>query len=88
MYHHFPKTMKLVTAVRQIRLRGCAEFTSLQCMATGTTDTAGNLAYHVQQPDPFEGMMNKLKKKKDRGKERNLVGKRQTKILAFQWPFT
>lgn len=62
------------------------EFTSLQCIASGTTDTAGNLAYHVQEPDPEEGMTNKLKK--DGEKERNLVGKRQTKILAFQWPFT
>ena len=64
------------------------EFTSLQCIASGTTDTAGNLAYHVQEPDPEEGMMKKKKLKKDGQKERNLVGKRQTKILAFQWPFT
>lgn len=48
------------------------EFAGLLCIASGTTDTAGNLAYHVQEPDPLEGMMNKLKK--DRVKEGNLVG--------------
>ena len=64
------------------------EFTSLQYIASGTTDTTGNLAYHVQEPDPEEGMTSKLKKKTEREKKRNLVGKRQTKILAFQWPFT
>lgn len=59
------------------------EFTSLQCIVSCTTDTAGNLAYHVQEPDPEEGMTNKLRKKK-RQKDRNLVGKGQTKILTFQ----
>ena len=50
------------------------EFTSLQCIASGTTDTAGNLAYHVQEPDPGEGMTNKLKKKKERDSERKKSG--------------
>lgn len=85
MYRHFPKTMKLVTAVRQILLRGL-EFTSLQCTASGKTDTTGNLAYYVQEPDTEEGMKKKLRKKGENG--RNLVGNGQTKILAFQWPFT
>lgn len=35
------------------------EFTSLQCIASGKTDTAGNLGYHVQEPDPEEGTMKK-----------------------------
>lgn len=45
------------------------EFTSLQCIASGKTDTTGNLAYHVQEPDPEEGMMNKLKKKRKKEKK-------------------
>lgn len=58
---------------------GIVEFASLQCIASGKTDTTGNLAYHVQEPDPDEGMMNiffffffKI-----------WWEKRQTKILAF-----
>lgn len=34
-------------------------------IASGITDTAGNLAYHVQEPDPGqEGIMKKNKEKK------------------------
>lgn len=74
--------MKLATAARQI-------LPILQCIASGKTDTTGNLAYHVQEPDPEERMMKNLKKKKkNEEKRRNLVGKRETKILAFQWLFT
>lgn len=42
----------------------CVEFTSLRCVASGRNDTARNLAYHVQEPDPWEGVMNKLKERK------------------------
>lgn len=52
------------------------EFTSLQCIASGTTDTAGNLAYHVQEPDPGEGMTNKLKKKKRVSERKKSGGKK------------
>lgn len=45
------------------------EFIGLQCIANGKTDTTGNLTYHVQEPDPEEGMMNKLKKKKKKKKK-------------------
>lgn len=63
LYRHFQNTMKLVTVVRQIPSEGFffffMEFTSLQCITSGTTDTAGNLACHVQELDTEEGMMNK-----------------------------
>lgn len=65
----------------------CVEFTSLQYTASGTTDTAGNLAYHVQEPDPSEGMMTKLKKKKGRRKKkkqrRKSGGKKADKNLGI-----
>lgn len=51
------------------------EFTSLQYIASGTTDTTGNLAYHVQEPDPEEGMTSKLKKKDGERKEKKSGGK-------------
>lgn len=47
-YRRFPRTMKLVTANLSEGF-----FWNLQAYnASGTTDTAGNLAYHVQEPDP------------------------------------
>lgn len=52
------------------------EFTSLQCIASGKTDSTGNLAYHVQEPDPEEGKMNKLKKKKRRREREKSGGKK------------
>lgn len=51
------------------------EFTSLQYIASGRTDTTGNLAYHVQEPDPEEGMTSKLKKDGER-KEKKSGGKK------------
>lgn len=58
------------------------EFTGLQCIASGTTDTAGNLAYHVQEPDPEEGMTNKFKKKRERVRKKS-GGKRADENLGI-----
>lgn len=32
-------------------MRALMDFKSLKCVARATIDTAGNLAYHVQEPD-------------------------------------
>lgn len=66
---------------------------AIQCIASGITDSTGNLPYHVQEPDPGSGgnyEKNKKKKKKKQKSvwlegvsetKRNLVGKGQSENL-------
>lgn len=86
---HFPKTMNLVTG-KSCRGGSFWNLQAIQCIASGITDSTGNLPYHVQEPDPGSGgNYEKNKKKKNPELEgvsetgRNLVGKGQTGNLGI-----
>lgn len=94
------KTMKLVTG-KSCWWETLWNLQAIQCIASGITDSTGNLPYHVQEPDPGSGgnyEKNKKKKKKLEKKSVWLEGlvrrgeilweKGRLKILTFQQPFT